>query len=328
MGLSFRPLAGDSLGVRSMATFVETPDVRILLDAGVSLGPRFRLLPHPAEYRVLKKARARLREAAQEAEVLTVSHYHFDHYTATWPRLEATWTWSHRGEAEALYQGKRLLVKDYRSKINFSQRQRGYLFHRIAAEFAGSIEVADAREFKIAGTTINTTEPLPHGEEDTQLGYVLAIHIKAQGESLLFAPDLQGPIAESSLKLLLSLRPDTLIIGGPPLYLEGFRIPKEAVARGIRHLEVLASKIPLILLDHHLLRDERGLDVVARVRAVADEAGNSVVTMAEYLGLQPQLLEARRRELYRSEPPGDAFLKWSRLSSEKRWGNPPPLPEG
>jgi len=33
------PLAFDSFGVRSMATFVETDDLRILIDSGVSLMP-------------------------------------------------------------------------------------------------------------------------------------------------------------------------------------------------------------------------------------------------------------------------------------------------
>jgi len=42
------PLAEESFGVRSMCTYVETPDVRVLLDAGVSLGPnRFGFPPYP-----------------------------------------------------------------------------------------------------------------------------------------------------------------------------------------------------------------------------------------------------------------------------------------
>ncbi len=33
------PLAAESLGVRSMCTFVETSDVKILFNAGIALGP-------------------------------------------------------------------------------------------------------------------------------------------------------------------------------------------------------------------------------------------------------------------------------------------------
>ena len=42
------PLAAESFGVRSMCTYVETPHVRLLLDAGASLAPnRFGFSPHP-----------------------------------------------------------------------------------------------------------------------------------------------------------------------------------------------------------------------------------------------------------------------------------------
>ena len=37
--ISVIPVAAESLGVRSMCTFVETCDIKILLDAGVSLCP-------------------------------------------------------------------------------------------------------------------------------------------------------------------------------------------------------------------------------------------------------------------------------------------------
>ncbi|MEM2459412.1 MAG: hypothetical protein QXG66_04180, partial [Candidatus Bathyarchaeia archaeon] len=70
------PLAAESLGVRSMCTFVETPNLKILLDAGVSLCPdRFGLPPHPLEYRAIIEARRRISEIAGKADVVTVSHY-------------------------------------------------------------------------------------------------------------------------------------------------------------------------------------------------------------------------------------------------------------
>jgi len=78
------PLASESLGVRSMAIYVETDDVGVLFDAGASLAPRFGLMPHPFEYRALKEARERIRAYSERAEVITLSHYHFDHYTPTW----------------------------------------------------------------------------------------------------------------------------------------------------------------------------------------------------------------------------------------------------
>jgi len=51
------PLAFDSFGVRSMATFVETDDLKVLIDPGVALAPvRYGLGPHPLEWQRLDEA--------------------------------------------------------------------------------------------------------------------------------------------------------------------------------------------------------------------------------------------------------------------------------
>jgi predicted metallo-beta-lactamase superfamily hydrolase len=56
--IKITPLAAESLGVRSMCTLVETPDINILLDAGISLCPyRFNLVPHPIEFQTISKIR-------------------------------------------------------------------------------------------------------------------------------------------------------------------------------------------------------------------------------------------------------------------------------
>jgi hypothetical protein len=53
-----------------MCTYVETPDVKILLDAGVSLGPnRFGLPPHPEEFKAIALCRRKLAEKAKKAEM-------------------------------------------------------------------------------------------------------------------------------------------------------------------------------------------------------------------------------------------------------------------
>ena len=52
------PLAAESFGVRSMCTYVETSDIKVLLDGGVSLCPiRYGLPPHPQEFRAIIEAR-------------------------------------------------------------------------------------------------------------------------------------------------------------------------------------------------------------------------------------------------------------------------------
>jgi len=129
------PLAAESLGVRSMCTFVETPDVKVLVDAGVSLGPfRLGFPPHPREYKALKAARKRIADAARKAEVVTISHYHFDHHTPSY----TDWFlhWSSDEAARQIYEGKVVLAKSYRDNVNFSQRHRGWVFAHTGGKHA------------------------------------------------------------------------------------------------------------------------------------------------------------------------------------------------
>ena len=87
------PLAAESLGVRSMCTYVETKDVKVLLDGGVSLCPiRHGLPPHPREFEAIIDARKRIAQSAEKADIITVSHYHYDHVTPTFEDWLCNWT--------------------------------------------------------------------------------------------------------------------------------------------------------------------------------------------------------------------------------------------
>ena len=56
--MEFIPLAEESLGVRSVAAYLATGDVKILLDTGISLAPkRYGLPPHPREVERAKQLR-------------------------------------------------------------------------------------------------------------------------------------------------------------------------------------------------------------------------------------------------------------------------------
>ena len=126
------PLAAESFGVRSMCTYVETPDAKILLDAGVSLCPnRFGLPPHPEEFRAIMESRKKIAGAAEKAEVVTLSHYHFDHHTPSFGDWLSQWT-EPTETARRIYQDKVVLIKNPRENINPSQRQRGWLFQKTA----------------------------------------------------------------------------------------------------------------------------------------------------------------------------------------------------
>jgi len=301
------PLAFESFGVRSMATLVETDDVTIVIDPGSALGPRFHLSPHGKEYVALARSRRNILEAARKADVLTISHYHLDHYV---PGFEDwTWTWSSPELAEDLYRGKLILAKDASSNINASQRKRGYMFQKANATVAREIRTADGKKFDFGDTILEFSKPVAHGAPGSELGYLLMLTVKTPECSFVHASDVQGPIDGETLRMILDDGPDAVIIGGPPTYLTGFKIDERSIATAIDNLVKLARAVPLTVVDHHLLRSLDYRDYLRPAYAEAEKKGHKVLTASELIGLEPELLEARRKELHAQEPIGKDWYK-------------------
>lgn len=318
------PVAFESLGVRSMCTYIKTPSVRILLDAGVSLGPnRFGLPPHPREYEALRNRRKAIIEFAEKAEVITVSHYHFDHHTPSY--IDWAYNWCSPEMAEKIYGGKIVLIKSYKEYVNFSQRRRGWLFTRTSGKHASRLEIADGRSFTFGDTVIFFSKPVFHGPEGSDLGWVIMAVIRHHDECVLFAPDVQGPISQETLNIIIGEKPQLAIIGGPPTYLAEFRVNGASVNVAVKNLETIVRRIPAVILDHHVLRDENWISFMIPVIKAAIDADHRVLTAAEFLGRENLLLEAMRRRLYEDEPPTQEFIKWSRARPDKKKITPPPI---
>lgn len=301
------PLAFESFGVRSMATFVETDDVKLVIDPGSALGPRFHLSPHEREYVALARSRRTIMEAAREADLLTISHYHFDHYVPSFE--DWAWTWSSPELAEDLYRGKLILAKDATSNINASQRKRGYMFQKMNAKVAREIKIADGKSFDFGHTTLEFSKPVPHGSPGSELGYLLMLTVRTPECSFIHASDVQGPIDRETLRLLLDKKPDAVIIGGPPTYLAGFKIDEGSLSMGIDNLVKLVGEVPLTVVDHHLLRSLDYKEYLRPAYAEAEKKGHRVLSASELIGLEPQLLEANRKELHAKKPIGKDWYK-------------------
>ncbi|MGZ7109584.1 MAG: MBL fold metallo-hydrolase [Methanobacterium sp.] len=286
------PLAFESLGVRSMCTFVET-DQKILIDPGTSIAPkRFGYPPWKNEFEALYETRARIEEYAEKANIITISHYHHDHYT---PFELGKFLDSSPRAAEKLYQGKKLLVKHPKSHINKSQQNR-------ATKFLKNVDLncvfyADGKSFEIGDTLIKFSGALHHGGEGSRLGYVITATIKWNGESFMHASDVQGPISDQAKQVILDENPEMLILSGPPIYLQGFAIDKKEILNAKKNLIEISKKIPKVVVDHHLLRDLRCFDLI---KSVKEESQGDILVASEILGKEPELLEARRKEFYRS----------------------------
>jgi predicted metallo-beta-lactamase superfamily hydrolase len=318
------PLAEESFGVRSMCAYMETSDVKILLDAGASLAPnRFGYPPHPREYQAIAECRERISRAAEKADIVTVSHYHFDHHTPSY--IDWFCNWSSAEVAKKIYGGKLVLVKSYRSMVNFSQRRRGWMFKKTGGSDAEKLEIADGRTFEFVNTKLRFSDPVFHGSENSALGWVLMITIEYGDEKVLFASDVQGPMYTPTLDMILAEKPQVVIMGGPPTYLAGFRAKEEYVEQGIQNLEKLVKRVPITSLGHHTLRDEEWKNLCNPVFDAASEIGHKVVTAAEFAGKENNFLEFRRRELFGMEPPSPEFNKWMKLPRQKRKLIRPPV---
>ena len=319
------PLAAESLGVRSMCTHAETPDIRILLDAGVSLCPnRFGLPPHPLEFEAIIDCRNRIAKAAAKADVVTISHYHFDHHTPSYEDWLCNWT-AVEETARQIYEAKTVLIKNPKERINFSQRRRAWIFQKTGGKYAKKLEVADGRSFSYGGTKIRFSEPVPHGPEDSALGWILMATVQYDGEKFMFAPDVQGPMSKQTLSIIAAEKPQLIMIGGPPLYLAGFKVNEEQIQAGLKGLEQVVEISPMVILEHHVLRDENWHEKTANVLDKAWEIGHKVLTAAEYIGEKNAFLEAMRRRLFAEKPPSKEFEKWMHGNLKTKKMTKPPL---
>lgn len=321
--IKITPLASESFGARSMCTLVETPDVSVLLDAGVSLCPyRFSLPPHPIEFQTISRLRQVIADAADKASVTTISHYHFDHHTPSYEDWVVNWT--DDGEtARQIYQNKIVLAKNPKENINASQRQRAWMFQKTGGKHAKTVEAADGKTFTYGNTKLSFSEAVAHGSDDSMLGWVIMATIEVGDERFMHAPDVQGPMSNRTTELILAAKPTVIMLGGPPLYLAGFRVEEAQLELGLRNLERIVEAVPLVVLEHHALRDEFWRPKMERAFEKAKAAGHTIMTAAEYTGKDNVFLESKRKQLYRDHPPSAEFVQWTKTLNNKKIAKPP-----
>ena len=286
--MKITPLAADSLGARSMATFVETPDVKILIDPGVRLGPyRYDLPPHEIEEDRRRDLWHRIRDVAKKADLLTVSHYHFDH---------------HEPDAPSMYKGKRAFLKDGKFHINRSQRERASAFVKALKKYPEEIQISDGNALDLGGTEIVFSPAVPHGYTD-ELGYVVMVRVAQGGETFVHTSDVQGPPLKEQLSFVLDSDPTVLYVDGPMTHMPE-NYPQEHTKRSITHLlRILRSTdVRTLILDHHILRDRDWRSRMAPVFEAGKEHDVTVLTAAEFAGKPVDQLEANRDKLYGIEP--------------------------
>jgi predicted metallo-beta-lactamase superfamily hydrolase len=269
------PLAAESLGVRSMATYVEVGRTGILIDPGATLAPaRFGLPPTEDEWEALRRANDRISTYAARSSFVFVSHYHEDHFRSD----------------PISYAGRIVLAKDPRRMIGGKQAQRGEALWK-ALDGQAKVERADGTRRREADLELCVSPPLPHGVDGSPFGSVVALTIvdPAERERFVFASDLQGPASAVSAAYLIQQRPTLLYLSGPVSYLER-DVGRDAIERAIDQLiRVVEATGCRVIMDHHALRDARYEERFARLWET-----RRVVTAAAFLGVDAAPLESRR----------------------------------
>jgi predicted metallo-beta-lactamase superfamily hydrolase len=273
------PLAADSLGVRSMATYVEAGSTGLLLDPGATLAPaRYGLPPSAEEWDALRRANDRISAYATRARYVFVSHYHDDHFRSD----------------PVSYAGRVVLAKDPRRMVTGAQARRAHaLWH--ALDGKAQVQAADGVTLTTPDLDLKVSPPLPHGTEGTTLGFVVALTVVdyREHQRFVFASDLQGPLSGVAAAWLIQQRPTTLYLSGPPSYLER-EVGTASIDRAVDNLRrVIDATGTRVIMDHYALRDPHSS---TRFQSLW-ETGR-VVTAAAHLGADVQSLEARRDRLW------------------------------
>lgn len=276
------PIASDSLGVRSLACYVETKDVKIFIDPSAALGPkRFGLPPSKKEFEALKYYKKEIHRIALKCNILIISHYHYDHYDPD----------------ETFYKGKIVLAKDRKKDINKSQKERETTFEKNVRDIVKELIYCDNQEFRFGKTRIKFSPPFYHGPEGSKLGFVLMTTIEEGKFRFLHAADVQGPISRRATEYIIKEKPNFLLIDSFPTVFLGWKIGlKELKASEENMVRIIEEVGCEVILDHHLLRDLRYKERIPKVYATG-----KVKTVAEFLGKENSLLEAHRKDLWKEE---------------------------
>ncbi|MCW1296840.1 MAG: hypothetical protein OH319_04115 [Candidatus Parvarchaeota archaeon] len=295
------PIAFDSMGTRSMACYLETKDINIFIDPGVSLAPiRYGIQPHPLELKRLDEHWNEIIKFAKQCDILIISHYHYDHHDPN--------------EGLEIYKNKIVLIKNPIEKINYSQKGRAAFFINQIKNLPKKLEYCDGKEFQFGKTKIKFSRPVFHGT-NSRLGFVVEILVDDGEYKFIHTSDVEGPSQTDQLNFILENKPNLVFLDGPLSYMF-YRFGVQAMKKSISNMIRIIEDCPLeaLVVDHHFLRDLKWREKISEVFERAEEKGVKVLTAAEYIGKQNDLLEARRKELWEKFP--DEEYKSKRIFTE------------
>ncbi len=267
-----------------------------MLDPGCALGPykKFKI-PHYLEYEKLDQYTTKILIESTDCDILFISHYHHDHFK---PNLEDDeYINSSKNYFSSLYSGKKILCKQYRSKINFNQKKRGEKFHQdlmnlnVDSYRVGrdnfqeessfyqrnchlKIQSGLLDSFTVGNTHFLFPREFLHGmRTDAKEIFIQPLIIAYEEEFFYFFPDVQGMPSRDDYEFLIALKNEltaihnqffsdnesnhVIALGGPFTSLLRQQNTVHLLNQTLDNTIGIVKNFDEVILDHHLLRDSQ-----------------------------------------------------------------------
>ncbi len=282
-------LGAESLGVRGLCCFIKTKNKKILIDPGIALGyHRYGLPPHPFQIAVDERIQKRILDRWKEATDIIISHYHGDHI----PLKNAN-----------PYQLS-LKKVEVKRDVSFWCKGSDSLSPTMLERYKDLSKVfklknAQGRNYK----SLSFSRLVPHGEANNDSDTVMMTRIKEDNLVFVHASDIQL-LNNGAIDKILSWFPNIVLASGPPLYLSEFS--KNKIKTAWHNAERLSSKVDILILDHHLMRNLEGLKWLKRLSL---KTGKKVICAADFMKKPRMLFEAKREQLYKDMPVPEGWHK-------------------
>ncbi|MGC9114455.1 MAG: MBL fold metallo-hydrolase [Fervidicoccaceae archaeon] len=291
--------ASDSLGVRSMANFIETEEgIKIAIDPGAALAPRrYGLPPHPIEIEELNSRMKLIGKELEDSDIIIITHFHRDHYPLREDLIDSL-------------KGKKVIMKHPQVDINYSQSIRGSLFLKELKKREIEPIITNGIELKFGSLRVYIDGLFWHGERGSPLGKVATVFIDDDGNTYYFASDSQGPIDIEAMRRICEKSPSLLYISGPPIYLGSTSSESHSIIVGMRNLEnMIRSKcFNELIVDHHFAREVGYEYRLKDLHEIGKQHEVVVYDVASYLGIERRPLESMRMKLYNDKKREDHIV--------------------
>jgi len=115
--ISVMPVWFDSMGAKSMCTFIETPEIKLIVDPGYAIMQHSYPLDEEDKINFLEAAEKRVKEYTKKADIVIITHFHYDHHKRPVEFPES-------------YIDKMLYIKNPNEWINYSQWKRARILYQ------------------------------------------------------------------------------------------------------------------------------------------------------------------------------------------------------